>query len=113
MIGGLVAKETITRLRADRVSNGYGGFEDDWSDPDESDIPGWGVDAGGTVADLDRREGAQVQYTLRGPVAADVRRGDRVRWNGEVYTVDGRPRVQPGPTALTSHLIVQLILWEG
>ncbi|MGK9222066.1 MULTISPECIES: hypothetical protein [unclassified Microbacterium] len=113
MIGGLVARHTITRKRPVMVSDGRGGQEPDYTTTTDVDLPGWAVDAGNTVQDLTNRDGDSIEWTLRGPFTADIDRRDLVTLFGQDYQIEGAVRRQPGPSALTSHTIVQLIRWEG
>lgn len=115
MIGGLTARHTLTRLRGVAVDDGQGGTETEWDDPDTLPIPGCAVDAGNTVEDLQHREGSSVEYTVRGPLNADVKPGDRMLlpWETDPFEVDGGVLRQPGPSDLTSHCIVRLKRWEG
>lgn len=109
------ARHTLTRLRGVSTDDGMGGTETDWETPAELPIPGWAVDAGNTVEDLERREGSSVEYTARGPLDADVLPGDRMRlpWESDPFEVDGDVLRQPGPSAATSHSIVRLKRWRG
>lgn len=113
MIGGIVAKQTITIQRAPVIDDGRGNLTPDWSSVTETPSPGWAVDAGDTSEDTTNRDGASVSYTLRGPWNVDVRGSDRVVMFGDVYEVFGDVLRQPGPTQLTSHVIVRLTRWEG
>lgn len=108
-----VFREKITRIRPGSVDDGHGNQEADWGSSSELTIAGWAIDAGDTTADRVNREGSSVAYTIRGPVDADVRAGDRVRWSGDVYLIDGDVLRQPGPTARTSHSIIRLVKWRG
>lgn len=115
MIGGLTARHTLTRQRGVETDDGRGGTETDWNDPAELPIPGWAVDAGSTAEDLQNREGSAAEYTVRGPLDADVRPGDRMLlpWDADPFEVDGEVLRQPGPSAATSHCIVRLKRWVG
>lgn len=113
MIGGLVARHTITVQRAPIVDDGRGNETADWSVATETASSGWAIDAGDTAEDLANRDGTSASYTLRGPWSSDVRGSDRVALFGEVFEVVGEVVRQPGPTEATSHLIVRLTRWEG
>lgn len=113
MIGGLVARHTIVRERPVMVDDGRGGTEADFTGVEPVDLPGWALDAGNTLADEQNREGALIQWTARGPFAADVQRHDRITVFGEQFQIDGGVRRQPGPSPLTSHTILLLKMWEG
>lgn len=113
MIGGLVARHTITVQRAPLVDDGRGNMTADWSAAAATLSPGWAIDAGDTTEDIANRDGASASYTLRGPWGSDVRGSDRVLLFGDVFEVVGEVLRQPGPTDATSHLIVRLTRWEG
>lgn len=114
MIGGLVARHTLTRRRPNRVPDGRGGERLEWPDPSaDVALPGWSLDAGNTVEDIQNRDGALIQWTARGPFNADVERHDHLFVFGEEYEIDGAVRRQPGPTAMTAHTILLLKRWEG
>ena len=113
MIGGLVARHAITVVRAPLVDDGRGNKARDWANAAEAPSPGWAVDAGATLDDTTNRDGASTEYTLRGPLAADVLATDRVRLFGDLYLIDGAVLRQPGVSPATSHTIIRLIRWEG
>lgn len=113
MISGLTTRHTIQRERPTATPDGRGGTDYDFTDAVLVDLPGWALDSGATVEDLDHRDGAQIEWTARGPYLADVERHDRVTVLGERYRIEGGVRRQPGPTGLTSHTILLLKRWEG
>ena len=113
MIGGRVARHDIVRLRAPLVDDGRGNQVRDWARGAESPLDGWAIDTAAAAEDRTNRDGSSTAYTLRGPLDADVAATDRVRLFGEVHVIDGGVLRQPGPSARTSHCIVQLVRWEG
>lgn len=113
VIGGLVARHTISRERPVMVADGRGGQEADFTNAQSVDLPGWALDVGNTIADDQNRDGALIQWTARGPLAADVERHDRITVLGKTFQIDGAVRRQPGPTPRTSHTILLLKKWEG
>lgn len=113
MISGLVARHPIIRKRPTLVSDGRGGTEPDYTTTTNVTIPGWAADAGNTVEDRTNRDGTSIEWTLRGPHAADVQRHDLVELFGDDYQIDGDVMRQPGPTAATSHTILRLVKWVG
>jgi hypothetical protein len=114
VIGGLAAKHTLGRHRPVMVPDGRGGEEATWPNPaDPAALPGWALDAGNTLEDTQNRDGALIQWTARGPYAADVERHDHIIVFGEEFEIDGDVRRQPGPTDLTSHTILLLKRWVG
>lgn len=113
MIAGKVARHTLTFERPTRVDDGRGNTRPDFGDSMPVDIPGWALDVGATVRNLEHRDGALISWTARGPFTADVERFDRVTVFGGVYAVEGAVLRQPGPTPRTSHTILFLTKWEG
>lgn len=113
MISGVVARHTITVVRAPLVDDGRGNRARDWPNAAEHTLGGWAIDTGGTTEDESNRDGSSTEYLLRGPIEADVVATDRVRLFGALFHINGGVLLQPGPTALTSHAILRLTRWEG
>ena len=103
----------VSRVRAPLVDDGHGNTDYDWANAVTSSVGGWGVSAGGTVEDLNRRDGVQIAYTIRGAYDADVEASDRLILFGVEYEIDGGVMRQPSPTGLTSHTIIKLKRWAG
>jgi hypothetical protein len=103
----------VTRKRAPLVDDGQGGFERDWSAAVSEPLGGWGVSAGGTEEDEERRDGSRVEYTVRGAFDADVLPSDRVVLFGDEFEIDGGVLRQPSPNGLADHTILRLKRWEG
>lgn len=113
MIGGLVARHTLRVQRAPLVDDGRGNQARDWANAEEHDSAGWAIDAGDTSEDNENRDGAAVSYTCRGPFGADILGSDRVELFGSLFEVVGGVLRQPGPSPVTSHVIVKLTSWSG
>ncbi|TCJ28760.1 hypothetical protein E0W80_04475 [Microbacterium sp. PI-1] len=113
MIGGIVARHSLVRERPQMVDDGRGGVEADFTNATPTDLHGWALDAGNTVADLQNRDAASIRWTARGPFDADVERHDRIVVFGEQFKIDGAVVRQPGPSPRTSHTILMLVSWEG
>lgn len=113
MIGGRVARHEIVVVRAPLVDDGRGNKARDWSLATETPSPGWAVDFGASGEDSVNRDGASIEYTIRGPFDADLLHTDRVRLLGGLYTVEGAVGRQPGVSAATSHSVARLVRWEG
>ena len=47
------------------------------------------------------------------PPGSDVRAGDRIGYNGNVYTINGEPRIWKSPTGRVSNIVLNLERWEG
>lgn len=113
MIGGVVARHTLTVHRAPLVDDDRGNLIPDWDAAASHTSTGWAVDAGDTSEDTRNRDGSSVTYTCRGPWGADILGSDRVALFGDVFEVFGSVLKQPGPTPRTSHVIVRLTNWAG
>lgn len=109
----LVRRHTIDVLRAPLVDDGRGNEDRDWSKAVEHESKGWSIDVGNTAEDTTNRDGDSIEYTLRGPIDADLLASDRVRLMGGLFLVSGAVGRQPGASALTSHSVVKLKSWEG
>ena len=113
MIGGPVARHTVTVIRAQSTPDRRGDAERDWEHAARTGIPGWAVDAGDTADLTDGRTGSSASWTIRGPFNADVVPSDRIELLGVECDIDGEILRQPGPSALTSHTIIRLTRVEG
>ena len=47
------------------------------------------------------------EYTLFAPPGADIKAGDRIEYNGQVYEIDGDVRIQPAALRL-EHIEIRL-----
>ena len=105
-------RQTITRLRPTETTS-RGSTIYDWSNPDELDIPNCSVQPSGTSLTQDGRvQGIQDGLTVYAPAGVDVRAGDRIRYAGNVYTINGDPLIWPGAVAL-DHIQLNLQRWRG
>ena len=101
------ARDTITRLRAPLVADGYGTPASlrDWANASELDIPGCRVHpAGSSEVNAQGRETVAVALRAFAPAGADIAAGDRVEWEGATYEVEGDPQSWPSPTGGLAHL---------
>lgn len=81
--------DTITRLRATGSSDGYGNTTADWSGTlNEVDLPAEVQPAGSTEDVVDQAR-TTTRWRLWLFADADLTASDRVRWDGQVYEVDG------------------------
>jgi len=105
-------RQTITRLRpTEKTERGSTVF--DWSNPDELDIPECSVQPSSTSLSQDGRVlGVTDGLTVYAPEDADVRAGDRIRYNGNVYAINGDPLIWPG-VARMQHIQLNLTRWRG
>lgn len=105
-------RQTITRLRpgtkTERGSTIY-----DWNNPDELDIPECSVQPSSTSLSQDGRVlGVTDGLTVYAPEGADVQAGDRIRYNGNVYAINGDPLFWPGVSRM-QHVQLNLTRWRG
>lgn len=105
-------RQTITRIRpGTKTERGSTVF--DWSNPDRLDIPECSVQPASTSLSQDGRVlGVMDGLTVYAPVTADVRVGDRIEWNGGIYTINGEPLIWPG-VARMQHIQLNLQRWQG
>ena len=105
-------RQTITRLRpAEKTVRGSTIY--DWSDPDELDIPECSVQPSSTSLSQDGRVlGVTDGLTVYAPEGVDVQAGDRIRYNGNVYTIAGDPLIWPGVSRM-QHVQLNLKRWRG
>lgn len=80
----------------------------DWSDPDVKEIGGCSMQPATTTLSQDGRVlGILDEYTLFAPPGADIKAGDRIEYNGQVYAIDGDVRIQPAALRL-EHIEIRL-----
>lgn len=105
-------RQTITRIRpSTTVSRGSTIY--DWSNPDELEIPECSVQPSSTTLSQDGRvQGVTDGLTVYAPEDADVQAGDRIRYRGNVYTINGDPLLWPG-VARMQHMQLNLTRWRG
>ena len=87
----------------------------DWSADkiSKKTISGCSVQPSATSLSIDGRVlGVGEQLTAYLPEGSDVQAGDRIEYDGEVYTIQGEPKIWKAAANLSN---VQLILnrWEG
>lgn len=86
----------------------------DWDEASEHQVTRCQVTAASTSQDRDGRETNAVgSFTLRAMYSADIQAGDRVRWRGEVYEVDGDVFHSESPTGRVSSTRCAIKRWEG
>lgn len=107
------ATDTITRIRpATKTVRGSETY--DWNNASELTISGCSVQPAGTSLSQDGRvQGIMDGFTCYAPPGADIIADDRIRYNGNVYTINGEPRSWTSPTGRVSHLLLNLERWDG
>lgn len=85
----------------------------DWSDPDSLEIAGCSVQPASTSLSQDGRvQGIADGLTVYVPAEADIKAGDRIRFGGNDYTINGDPLMWPGAARL-AHIQLNLQRWRG
>lgn len=106
------ARQTVTRIRPG-ITTSRGSTIPDWNNVSELVIGGCSVQPGTTELSQDGRVlGVLDGLTAYLPPDADVMEGDRIEYDGKVYTIDGMPKRWIGPVN-TSHTQLTLRRWEG
>lgn len=106
--------QEITRIRPG-TKTARGSTIPDWSATavTELKITGCSIQPATTSLSQDGRVlGINEQMTAFLPAGSDVKAGDRIKFNGETYTINGDPKEWTGARAL-SNMQLNLIRWEG
>lgn len=107
------AKQTITRIRPG-VKTSRGSPIPDWDNADELTITGCSMQPAATDLTQDKRVlGVLDGYTCYAPVNADIKAGDRIVFEGKVYSIDGEPRTWISATGNISNMLLNLQRWDG
>ena len=107
------ASETVIRLRpSTRVVRGSPIL--DWNNPEQMEISGCSIQPASTALTQDGRiQGISEGYTCYLPPGSDVRAGDRIRFDENDYTINGKPENWRSPTGRVSSLPLQVERWRG
>lgn len=106
------ANQTITRIRPGTKTL-RGSDVPDWNNVTELTIEGCSVQPTATSLSQDGRVlGINEQMTAYLPEGSDVLAGDRIRYEGKIYTINGEPKKWQSPFT-RSHVQLNLSLWEG
>lgn len=104
---------TIVRKRAS-VKPVRGSDVFDWSKTDDITIPNCLVEPGGGSLSLDGRElGIMQGLTAILPPNADVKAGDHIVYDGNIYEIDGEPKMFSLPTGTVTNMQLNLKRWQG
>ena len=105
-------RQSITRLRPSTTTE-RGSAISDWSNPDTLVISECSVQPTTTSLSQDGRVlGVTDGLTVYAPADADVQAGDRIEYNGDVYTINGDPLIWPAAGKL-DHIQLNLERWRG
>jgi len=104
--------QTVYRLRPG-IKKERGSDIPDWSNPDRERIEGCSVQPSATTTSMDGRVlGISEQITAYLPPHSDIKAGDRIEYEGQVYTIMGEPKIWHGVRNLTN-MQLNLSRWEG
>ncbi len=106
--------QEITRIRPG-TTTARGSVIPNWAAEavDTLKIGGCSIQPAATALSQDGRVlGISESMTAYLPEGADVRPGDRIMFEGQVFTINGEPKVWAAPFSL-SHIQLNLVRWEG
>lgn len=107
------ANDTVTRLRP-TVRTVRGSEIPDWTNPDVVSIGGCSIQPASTALSQDGRiQGITEGYTCFLPPCADVKAGDRIQYQGKVYTINGEPQIWHSPSGRVNSMQLRLERWSG
>ena len=107
------AADSVT-IRRPGTTTSRGSTVPDWTKVTDTVITGCSIQPAGTSLSQDGRIlGVTDGLTAYLPPGTDVKEGDRILWNGEIYTINGAPRAWPSPTGRVSHILLNLVRWSG
>lgn len=106
-------KQTITVIRPSYVES-RGSLIPDWDSVTETTIEGCSVQPASTTLDLDGRiAGISDGLTAFVPPDSDIKVDDRIKYENEVYTINGIPQHSISPSGAISSIKLFLKRWEG
>lgn len=86
----------------------------DWNNVTETTISNCSVQPSTTGLSQDGRVlGINEGYTVYLPPDTDVQAGDRIGFNGNVYTINGEPKAWMSATGRVSHVQLSITRWAG
>lgn len=105
--------QTVTRIRPGEKTL-RGSKVPDWSNTEQLVIAGCSVQPAGTSLSQDGRVlGVSDGYTVYMPPDTDVQAGDRIVYDGDTYTINGRPRKWKSATGRLDHIMISIERWAG
>ena len=108
-------RQTVQRIRPTYRSS-RGSVIPDWENPDGDPltIPGCSVQPATTSLSEDGRIlGIMDGLTAYLPAGSDVKAGDRIVYEGQVYEINGEPRVWVSATGSRDHILLNLRRYSG
>lgn len=107
------ANDTITVIRPGQKEV-RGTTLPDWNNAEEHNVERCSFQPAGTSLSLDGRVlGITNGATCYCPYEADIQAGDRIRFDGKTYTIDGAPRRWRSPTGARNHIMLNLEAYSG
>ena len=86
----------------------------DWSSPQSWMVDNCSVQPASTGLSQDGRVlGISEGFTVYLPPGTDVEAGDRVVFEGETYTIIGKPKTWKSATGRASHIQLSIERWSG
>ena len=111
MLPSFCTDEVIRIIPGTKTERGSTIF--DWNNPDRLVIEGCSVQPAATTLSQDGRVlGISESMTAYLPDDSDVKAGDRIEYDGNVYTITGEPKIWKGPLNM-SNMQLNLTKWEG
>lgn len=105
--------DTITRIRPGTIVR-RGSVEPDWTTATTETISGCSLQPASTQLSQDVRVlGISDGYTAYLPPTADVLAGDKIRFDGNDYQINGEVRPWKSATGRITHLQANLVRWCG
>ena len=106
-------EETVIRIRPGIITS-RGSAIPDWNNADSLEITGCSVQPASTGLSQDGRVlGLSEGLTVYLPPGSDVKAGDRIEYDGDVYTINGKPKAWRGATGRVSHVQLNVERWQG
>lgn len=107
------ANQTITRIRPG-VKTVRGSDIRDWENAEEKDITGCSMQpAGNTLSQNNHEVGIFDGYTCYAPANADIQVGDRIRFDGQIFEINGEPNRWTSATGNLDNMLLNLVRWSG
>lgn len=107
------ARQTVIRIRPGAKLS-RGSEIPDWESATRAIIPGCSVQPAATSLSQDGRVLALTDgLTAYLPADADVKAGDRIEYAGNVYVINGAPRVWPSASGMLDNMQLNLERWSG
>ena len=104
--------DTITIIRP-TIKTERGTQFYDWDNAARIDVDGCNVQPMNTVLNQQERFAVDTTYTLLCPPETEIYFYDRVEYQGEQYTINGKPFLLKSPSGAVSHIKCTLEVWNG